>query len=680
MEIKNQDEKLKETNKSIAVSIKMLQDQLSQGIKISKLQHELTKKVKHFEISHLKCIPLRKSDFQRDFKIIDTHMNNIQGLYDKLDLTCKDWKQSFKKHNMENYTFIARNDTIPMNPEPFYVDPSGFVDMAPPNESNNCYDPFPVPVNRPRECKKCQFVGHTRRCPSPEKKIRENWNDVFIRETQDSDHPYLSVPSEGCYSEPARKFVMQSKPDSHTRTSKAHPVAHGDMYNQFNTAYHQSARDRSEQIFNETWNKKEEIRAARTRNNVPYSRIERAFMATAISATAEEKIEKDEIKAKLAAAELRFELKDIDVNEVLKEQQLQIDSLLKDLEEFKKGPQSSLASIASHHSIPINEPPTLINTAVQSSALVPETPAHGEISYTMQAMLDKYETLDDDSKNELLKYAISTGNENLQSRLLMLCQNKNAQSHAKLTKELIKLAESYKVPDLKFDKQASKQRFNYQAWIRKIQPILAMFSQMATVLPNDKIVPFSDPHAIGNRALYLLNSSRTDSYFQRAIKQFEPFGDKALELLQEQCAHISREDQSDFHQHLVRLKIRDNESASSFIKRFTYAKTTAEAAPNTYSNNQLMDFVLAGLRSSKQDVYRTVLQLYRLERLQGTDFKLREIEQNFFQIDEGIGCDKRQLRTEHTMVAGGTYRGILRGGRFGHRGRGRGRGSVGGHP
>jgi hypothetical protein len=34
MEVKNQDQKLKETNKSITVSIKMLQDQLSQGIKI----------------------------------------------------------------------------------------------------------------------------------------------------------------------------------------------------------------------------------------------------------------------------------------------------------------------------------------------------------------------------------------------------------------------------------------------------------------------------------------------------------------------------------------------------------------------------------------------------------------------------------------------------------------------
>jgi len=66
----------------------------------------------------------------------------------------------------------------------------------------------------------------------------------------------------------------------------------------------------------------------------------------------------------------------------------------------------------------------------------------------------------------------------------------------------------------------------------KLQPILAMFTQTASVLPNDTVVPFSDPHATGNRALYLLISSRTDSYFQWAIKQFEPFGDKALALLQ----------------------------------------------------------------------------------------------------------------------------------------------------
>jgi hypothetical protein len=65
----------------------------------------------------------------------------------------------------------------------------------------------------------------------------------------------------------------------------------------------------------------------------------------------------------------------------------------------------------------------------------------------------------------------------------------------------------------------------------KIQPILGMFSQTSLVLPNDKVVPFANPHAIGNRALYLLIASRTDSYFQWAIRQFEPFGNMALELL-----------------------------------------------------------------------------------------------------------------------------------------------------
>jgi len=151
---------------------------------------------------------------------------------------------------------------------------------------------------------------------------------------------------------------------------------------------------------------------------------------------------------------------------------------------------------------------------------------------------------------------------------------------------------------LKFDQQASKRRFNYQAWLMKLQPILAMFSQT---------VRFKNPHAIGNRALYLLIASRTDSYFQRAIKQFDSFGDMALELLQEQCAHISREDKSYFHEQLIGLQIRESESASNFIKRFTYAKTTAEAASNCYTNDQLVDYVLAGIRSSKQDVYQTAL-------------------------------------------------------------------------
>jgi hypothetical protein len=244
----------------------------------------------------------------------------------------------------------------------------------------------------------------------------------------------------------------------------------------------------------------------------------------------------------------------------------------------------------------------------------------------------------------------------------MLRQNKVGTSLAKLTKELIKLADSYKVPELKFDEQAGKRRFNYQAWLTKLQQILAMFSQTSSVLPKDKVIPFEDPNSIGNRALYLLISSRMDSYFQHAIKEY---------------AHISGEDKSYFHKQLIRLKIRDNESTSNFIKRFTYAMTTAEAASNSYTDDQLVDFVLAGIHSSKQDVYCTAVQLYCLEHLQGTMFMLREIEPNFVQIDEGLGRDKRQLRTEHAMAVGSTYRAYNQCGGRGrgtHHGRGNGRG------
>jgi hypothetical protein len=95
--------------------------------------------------------------------------------------------------------------------------------------------------------------------------------------------------------------------------------------------------------------------------NIPFTRIERAFMASVISINSSTEIYQDELKAKLAAEELRAELENVDVNEQLKEQQIKINLLQKELEEFKKERQTGRASIMSHHSNPAIEPPTLIN-------------------------------------------------------------------------------------------------------------------------------------------------------------------------------------------------------------------------------------------------------------------------------------------------------------------------------
>jgi hypothetical protein len=47
-QVKRQDKDLKEVNKTIAVSVKMLQGQLTKGIKATKLQRELQEKIKNF--------------------------------------------------------------------------------------------------------------------------------------------------------------------------------------------------------------------------------------------------------------------------------------------------------------------------------------------------------------------------------------------------------------------------------------------------------------------------------------------------------------------------------------------------------------------------------------------------------------------------------------------------------
>jgi hypothetical protein len=122
----------------------------------------------------------------------------------------------------------------------------------------------------------------------------------------------------------------------------------------------------------------------------------------------------------------------------------------------------------------------------------------GVISATMETMLEKYIELDDESKKALMHHAITSNNEVLKHRLIQLRESYgNNNSIAKLTKEIIKLAENCKVPEHKFDEQAKRHRLNFQTWIMKLKPILAMFPQTAKVLPVDTAVPFADPITLG---------------------------------------------------------------------------------------------------------------------------------------------------------------------------------------
>jgi hypothetical protein len=319
------------------------------------------------------------------------------------------------------------------NPDIYYVDSFGYMDLAPPNDSTNFHAPFKFSITFPLSHRQCRFIGRHRCCPSPPKR-RHHCN---------------------------------------------YHVTSGSV-----------AGRRNEKIVNEAWSQKQKILSDLQHTNSPYTRIECAFAASSVSMTTAEEMEQDKTSAKKAAVALRSVIENIDaavfsttytdttkidtiqdeqgkalaetlsksdsINMQVKmmAQQNTIEQLTCKLDELRKERQQSTASVMSHLSAVITGPnnpavpPKIIETTT--------TPNAPEISYTMGVLLDRYKTLDKESKNEQLHYAIFSGNENLQSCILMLQQGKSGTTIAKLTKEWIKLAESYKVPELKFDEQASK--------------------------------------------------------------------------------------------------------------------------------------------------------------------------------------------------------------------------------
>ncbi len=89
-----------------------------------------------------------------------------------------------------------------------------------------------------------------------------------------------------------------------------------------------------------------------------------------------------------------------------------------------------------------------------------------------------------------------------------------------------------------------------------------------------------------------------------------------------------------------------------FFKRFTFALTEAEAAGNTYTEEQLVSFALAGLTSTNNSKFETALQLYRLEQDQDSKkYTLEPLEKNFFGMDEQSARDSALTRIALGNVA-----------------------------
>jgi len=180
-----------------------------------------------------------------------------------------------------------------------------------------------------------------------------------------------------------------------------------------------------------------------------------------------------------------------------------------------------------------------------------------------------------------------------------------------------------------------------------------MFSETSEVIQGERIIPFKDANCVGNKALYLVIGSRVDAYFQWAIRKLESKGDQALLLIKNQCASTTADDTHHFHHLFTSIRIKENESATNFFRRFTFARTEAEGVVNVYSEQSLVNFALAGLGTSKSPKYDTAVQLYNLERDGGKNFTLEDLEKKFFAIDEKTSREAAKTRIAQGNMAQG---------------------------
>jgi hypothetical protein len=253
----------------------------------------------------------------------------------------------------------------------------------------------------------------------------------------------------------------------------------------------QRRRARGIQIADSVWLEKEIVRKRLAQNKrtlcrSPYTRVKRAFSAvgTKVFDDGEDLINvtfdsmlADEQRASTAADQLKKECDDasklfsdvsgIDGSKTARTKLGAISSDTSDILHFLQEQNPAQAKLLEDAIL------AKLEARLLQASIVPPK-AKGGITATMERLLASYHDLDDDTKKSLLNNAISTNNEELQHRLLTLRQASGS-TLAKLTKELIKMADSYKVPELNFDEKAVKRRLNFQGWILKLRPILMMF-------------------------------------------------------------------------------------------------------------------------------------------------------------------------------------------------------------
>ena len=163
-----------------------------------------------------------------------------------------------------------------------------------------------------------------------------------------------------------------------------------------------------------------------------------------------------------------------------------------------------------------------------------------------------------------------------------------------------------------------------------------MFYQVCGIMPNNCVELYDNPEEVGNKTLFLLLTGNIDSHFQRVIKNYTGYGDKALQLLQVQCSSITPNDHHHFHFQFTTLCLHERETATTFLHSFLIGRTQLEMTGRTFTKEEIVDYVLAAMSSTrvKHSIYILMVQILQTDWDRGLTLTYEQIDQCMLKLDD----------------------------------------------
>jgi hypothetical protein len=191
------------------------------------------------------------------------------------------------------------------------------------------------------------------------------------------------------------------------------------------------------------------------------NRIEKEFQAL-LQTLSKERTAHDQERTSLLNESMELKKESIAIKKIMIDAKYENDKLHDELNS-KLQQQQELIRELTEESLRLTRQQLLSPVQFTSQNSAP-TVSTNRVSSPIQKMLSNYENLDEETKKHLFQNALLTNNDALQRELMNLQHNKTSSSislQAKLAKELKKISETYKIPELCFDSKAKMRRSNY---------------------------------------------------------------------------------------------------------------------------------------------------------------------------------------------------------------------------